>query len=51
MLDKFPDAKYLNDKIIKGFYFGNHPNEVIYRNFTNEYMLDKLKIWNNEIHN
>jgi hypothetical protein len=50
MLDKFPDVKYLQDKVTKGFHFGNHPNDTIYENFTDEYMVDKLKKWINEIH-
>jgi hypothetical protein len=51
MLDKFPDIKYLQDKVTKGFHFGNHPNDIIYKNFTDEYMVDKLSKWINEIHN
>lgn len=48
MLDKFPDKSYLQDKITNGFYFGNHPNDIIYERFTDEYLSDKLKNWINE---
>jgi hypothetical protein len=50
MLDKFPDVKYMQDKVRNNFYFGNHPNGFIYHQFTELYFLDKLKIWIDEIY-
>lgn len=51
MIDKFPDKKYLQDKVTENFYFGNHPDGFIYHRFTDAYMVDTLKKWINEIYN
>jgi hypothetical protein len=50
MLDKYPDRKYFQNPEKLDFIFGNHPDGQIYHNFTDEYMVDKLKNWANEIH-
>lgn len=51
MIDRFPDIRYLQDKIRNNFYFGNHPDGFIYHQFTKTYLLDILKDWINEIYN
>jgi hypothetical protein len=50
MLDRYPDRKYFQNPEKLDFIFGNHPDGQIYHNFTDEYMVDKLKNWANEIH-
>jgi hypothetical protein len=50
MLDRYPDRKYFQNPEKLDLIFGNHPDGQIYHNFTDEYMVDKLKNWANEIH-
>ena len=50
MLDRYPDRKYFQNPERLDLIFGNHPDGQIYHNFTDEYMVDKLKNWVNEIH-
>jgi hypothetical protein len=50
MLDRYPNRKYFQNPEKLDLIFGNHPDGQIYHNFTDEYMVDKLKNWANEIH-
>lgn len=45
MLDKHPDRKYFQNPELKNMIFGNHPNNEIYRYFSDDYIADKIKSW------
>lgn len=45
-IDKFKDKKYLHDDSFKSTtFFGNHPDEEVYKKFTNELLKPKLLKW------
>jgi hypothetical protein len=50
MLDRYPDRNYFQNPERLDLIFGNHPSGFIYKKFTEEYMLEKLNKWVNEIH-
>lgn len=47
-IDKFKKKSYLEDVDSRGYFFGNHPVDEVYEEFTKELMKDKILKWNQQ---